>query len=323
MIIQPSFLSTYSPTHIDDFLTDSSILTTIKTLIFINDIHIIISGAQSSGKTTLLRLMVSEYYSGIPASQYQSNVLYINNLTEQGVQYFRSDVQLFCQTKSECVGKQKIIVLDDVDGMNDHNQHIFRNYIDKYGKNVKFFLSCTNNSNIIENLQSRLLDITITRPNSSQLCSVIERICDIENIAMANDDKHDIIHYLSQQSIKSILNRLEKYKILACPITIKIAMQTWCIIEISLFEEYTQHIVDKNIQSSIRIITSIYNDGFSIIDIFENYFLFIKWTTMLTDEQKYDFIKVLCHYMNIVNNIYENKIELYLFTANLIRGDMT
>ena len=74
----------------------------------------------------------------------------------------------------------------------------------------------------------------------------------------------------------------------------------------------------KNLSVAITLIYSIYDRGYSVIDILDNYFLFIKSTKLLDEQQKYLIIKLLCKYITIFYNIHEDEIELALFTNNLI-----
>ena len=62
---------------------------------------------------------------------------------------------------------------------------------------------------------------------------------------------------------------------------------------------------------------SIYDKGYSVMDILDNYFLFIKITDMLTETQKYNIIPIICKYISVFYNIHEDEIELALFTNNL------
>jgi hypothetical protein len=48
--------------------------------------------------------------------------------------------------------------------------------------------------------------------------------------------------------------------------------------------------------------------------------LFIKSTNMLTEEEKYKIIPLLCKYITIFHNIHEDEIELSIFTNNLIQS---
>ena len=119
-----------------------------------NNLNIMFVGNMGSGKTSLLNALIREYYKGI--DNYKDNILYINSLKEQGINYYRTDVKTFCQTCSSIKNKKKIVVLDDLDFINEQSQQVFRNYIDKYSKNVMFISVCTNIQKVNESLQSRL-----------------------------------------------------------------------------------------------------------------------------------------------------------------------
>ena len=70
---------------------------------------------------------------------------------------------------------------------------------------------------------------------------------------------------------------------------------------------------------SFKLIYSIYDLGYSVIDILDNYFLFIKLTKILNENEKFLIIKLLCKYITIFYNIHEDEIELSLFTNNLLK----
>ena len=73
----------------------------------------------ASGKTSLLNTIIREYYFDYTPSEYAENILYINNLKEQGISYYRTDVKTFCQTCSNIKNKKKIIIIDDIDTINE------------------------------------------------------------------------------------------------------------------------------------------------------------------------------------------------------------
>ena len=62
--------------------------------------------------------------------------MFINNLKEQGVNYYRNEMKTFCQSHSSIFNKKKLVVIDDMDTLSEQSQQVFRNYIDKYKNNV-------------------------------------------------------------------------------------------------------------------------------------------------------------------------------------------
>ena len=68
----------------------------------------------------------------------------------------------------------------------------------------------------------------------------------------------------------------------------------------------------------IEYILSIYNLGFSVVDIYDNFFIFVKSSEVVNETLKYEIIKLLCKYITIFHNIHEHEIELLLFTKEII-----
>ena len=152
------FLNKYQPKFFKDFETDAEMIEILHTLININNLNILFIGDIGCGKTAFINAVVREYYG---PHNFDDNILYINSLKEQGINYYRNDVKTFCQTCSSIKGKKKFVILDDIDLINEQGQQVFRNCIDKYSHNVHFISSCSNSQKVIESLQSRLIIIKI------------------------------------------------------------------------------------------------------------------------------------------------------------------
>jgi DNA polymerase III delta prime subunit len=311
------FIQKYQPIYFDDFGQDNDVIQMFQTLILIDNLNILLIGDMATGKTSLLNALIKEYYNRINPKDYEENVLYINNLKEQGINYYRTDVKTFCQTRSNIKGKKKIVVLDDIDLINEQSQQVFRNCIDKYSHNVNFISSCSNTQKVIETLQSRFTIIKIKPLKRAQLFAIVEKIKTQENIDIDNE-AIDFIISVSNNTVKILINYMEKFKLLGEKITLHLAIQLCCNISFVIFEKYTNYIIKKQLKSAIHLILEIYEKGYSVMDILDNYFIFIKNTHMLTEEQKYNIIPIICKYITIFHNIHEDEIELSLFTNNLI-----
>ena len=307
----------YQPLYFKDFEMESSMIEILEILIEISDLNILITGNMGSGKTSLLNAIIREYYKDIPLSTVNENILYINNLKEQGIHYYRNDVKTFCQTKSTIFKKKKIIVLDDMDTINEQSQQIFRNCIDKYKHNVHFISTCTNHQKIIETLQSRLICIKIKPLQRENLINIMNRIIVSENI-LIDEEVRKFILDISNNTAKILIHYLEKCKLMKCKITMEIARSICTNICFNSFQEFNEYLSVKKLKDAIQILYSIYDQGYSVMDILDNYFLYVKMTDTLNEEQKYKIIPFLCKYITIFHNIHEDEIELSLFTNNLI-----
>jgi len=312
------FINKYQPLYFKDFGSNNEIIEMLKTLILIDSINVLLIGDMTSGKTSILNAIIREYYSGFSPKEYEQNVLYINSLKEQGINYYRTDVKTFCQTCSNVKNKKKFVVLDDIDFINEQSQQVFRNYIDKFSNNVNFISSCSNNQKVIESLQSRFMIIKIKPIEKDNLIRIINNIKKIENIDIDEDAENFIIN-ISNNTVKIIINYMEKFKLLNQQITLDLAFQLCSNISFFEFEKFTLLLLDKNLTASIKLIYEIYDKGYSVMDILDNYFTFIKITNILTEQQKYDIIPYLCKYIAIFHNIHEDEIELSLFVNNIFK----
>ena len=109
----------YVPKRLEDFYNDTHTLQFIKTMIGINNLNILLLGSSGVGKTSLLNTIVSEYYKDIDLSIYKNNILYINNLNEQGISYYRNELKFFCKSSSLIKNKKKIVLIDELDLINE------------------------------------------------------------------------------------------------------------------------------------------------------------------------------------------------------------
>jgi hypothetical protein len=101
------------------------------------------------------------------------------------------------------------------------------------------------------------------------------------------------------------------------PITIDLCKKVCSNISFQKFEKYIELLIQKKLVDAIDILYEIYDYGYSVIDILDYFFSFIKITSSIDDETKYSIIPFICKYITIFHNIHEDGIELAIFTNNL------
>ena len=310
------FLKKYQPKYYNEFQIDKDYKDLLNLLIKIDSLNILLIGNPGSGKTSLLEATVREYYNldKLPIN----NILYINNLKDQGIQYYRNEVKTFCQTPSSVLGKKKFIILDDIDVINEQSQQVFRNCIDKYSHKVNFIASCNNTQKVIESIQSRSTIIKLKPLSKQFLSNIINNIKNKENINITPQAEQFILN-ICNNSIRLLINYLEKFKLLNTEITYEISRNICTNISYYDFERYTDlWYKHKNIEDAVKIIFSIFNKGYSVMDILDCYFLFIKTTETIEEEKKYKIIKIICKYISYFHTIHEDEVELVFFTKDLV-----
>jgi DNA polymerase III gamma/tau subunit len=155
----------------------------------------------------------------------------------------------------------------------------------------------------------------------------MDNIIEKENIKI-DKDSNDYLIQTSENSIRNIINNLEKIFIIksnddaSIDIDLETCKKLCSTISYNQFEEYITALCEKenfDIKKPIKIIYSIHNYGYSVIDILDTFFSFVKYTNLLTETQKYKIITVICKYTTIFHNIHEDAIELALFTNEIYK----
>ena len=312
-----TFIKKYRPYRLTDFYTNDKFKQAVNTLISVDDINILFIGNNNSGKTSLLNTLIREYYDlSTTDSLPEHNILFVNNLKEQGIQYFRNDMKTFCQSMSSIYGKKKLVLIDDIDTINEQSQQVFRNYIDKYRNNIQFICVCNNVQKVVESIQSRLHIIQIPSPNNPQIKTLMNKI--ITNVSIVVDEEtKDYILTISNKSIRRMVSIIEKLYIYNKPITKELCVKISSIISFTQFENYISMIQSNNLHGAIQLMYTIYDYGYSVIDIYDYLFSYIKITDTINDDIRYKITIVLCKYITIFNMIHEDCIELALFTGNV------
>ena len=310
------FLKKYQPKKYRDLAIEKEFIQLLQSLISMDNLNVLFIGNNGCGKTTIINATIREYYGTdkIP----NDNVLYINNLQEQGIQYHRTELRTFCQTASTISGKKKFIVMDDIDLINSQSQQVFRNCIDKFSHNVNFISSCSNTQKVIDSIQSRCILVKI-KPISKQYLKKIYHNIEKKEKLNISKDAREFILTICNNSIRVLINYMEKFNLINEEITIKEAKSICTNISFYEFESFTNKwYVDREYAPALQQIYKIFDKGYSVMDILDCYFTFIKMTDILDENLKYKIIKLICKYITIFNTIHESEIELTLFTYDLI-----
>ena len=312
------FIEKYQPRTLEDFNLDQIPYDLIKTFLNEDRLFLIFHGNNSCGKTTLLNIIVNEYYNGYDKDLFNKNILYINNLKEQGINYYRSEVKSFCQTKSVISAKKKIIIIDDIDQINEQSQQVFRNFIDTFSSKIHLLASCQNIQKVTESLQSRTFIIYLNAISPEQIKAVAKQIMLNEGIIMTDEAFHFLLD--TCKNINYLKNSLEKTFLLKSKsINLELIKQLVFNINYDDFDTYMIFLQKKQLKEATAFIYNFFDSGYSVIDILDLLFNYIKLSQILNENDKYKIIPILCKYIEIFHNIHEDEIELALITNDLLK----
>jgi replication factor C subunit 3/5 len=322
------FYNKYTPTKIDAFIIDPDLKTIIQTFMKINALNLLFVGDTGTGKTSIINAILSEYYGKSAFGSHQTNfanslqsnspILYVTNLKEQSVHYFRQNIKTFCQTACDILGKKKTIVVDDIDQIDTAIQQVIRNNIDKFDHKINFIFSCSNIQKVLDNIQSRSNVIKLNNMDKSSLMNILNVIIEKEEMQLTQECKELLVN-ISNNSARIMIGHLEKLKLYSDVISINDIKYICTNISYKLFDEYTkQWFTYRDVDESSKILLSIYDLGYSVMDILENYFGYIKITDVIDNTIKLKILAYFCKYINIFQSIHEDKIELVIFTNEII-----
>lgn len=308
------FIYKYQPTTLAESQLSDSLHMVIETFLSTGKLSLLFVGPGGSGKTTLLATILSHYYDGMNPGD---NVLAINPLHDQGIAYCRTDLKTFCQTSCTIKGKKKTVLLDDLDIVNEQSQQVFRHCIDNYKNKVNFVASCSNTQKVVDSLQSRFTMLKLDSMSDERIRWQMARVCERENITLS-EEAADLVAMLSSGSMRTLLNYMEKFKLLNTGITRDVAMQVCTNISFDELGRYTDLCRDATkVSDALSLINAIYSRGYSVMDILDTYFHYVKCTPLLSEDEKYRIIPLICKYIAIFNTVHEDQVELAFFTRGM------
>jgi DNA polymerase III gamma/tau subunit len=146
----------------------------------------------------------------------------------------------------------------------------------------------------------------------------MDNIISKENIRIDEESKEYLLR-ISSGSIRTIINLLERMYILDEIVDTELCRKLCSIISFQKFDDYIEEVQKGGLIPAINIMFEIHDYGYSVIDILDYFFAFVKSTDKINEETKYRIIPFLCKYITVFHNIHEDGIELAFFTNSLIK----
>ena len=312
-----SLIIKYKPKELDDFNITKYTKELVNIYLDNKKLLFLIHGGTGYGKSSLINVILNKYYNN-DKERINRNTININLLKEQGINYYRNELKNYCQINNLSNIKEKItIVVDDLDLLNEQCQQIFNTFINNY-ENINFIISCNDKQKIKSTIINKLELITIKNLTDEFIKITLDKIITNEDMIMDEKCKKLIIR-ASNTSIPNMINNIDKIKLISMDknIDYNLLECVTCNITITDMSKYIDLCKKNNLKESIKHILNMCNNGFSVIDILEEFFLYIKLHSEIEDKYKYEIIKLICKYINIFHNIHEDSIELVFLTNNI------
>lgn len=193
----------YRPQTLDEYIFhDENQRVAIERMIADQTIpHLLLSGVQGSGKTTLALVIINEL--GLDPT----DVLTLNASDENSVDVMRDKIKSFVSTFA--MGDFKIVHLEEADYITANGQAVLRRMMEEYADSARFVLTCNYENKIIPAVKSRCQHFRFTKHDIDQVTESVAKILLQEKIKFDLDllDKYVRVGY---PDIRKIINLLQQ-----------------------------------------------------------------------------------------------------------------
>jgi len=106
----------------------------------------------------------------------------------------------------------KVLLINEVDRLTSHAQHALRRTMEKYSKQCRLVMTCTNLSKVIDPVQSRCVCVRVKAPKQGEMKSLVAQVAEKERLTLPETLAERIAEG-SNRSMRRALLMLETCKI--------------------------------------------------------------------------------------------------------------
>ncbi len=207
----------YRPQTVDEYIFhDNAQKTAVMKMIADKSIpHLLLSGVQGSGKTTLAQILINEM------DVDETDVITINASDENSVDTIRDKIKSFITTFA--MGEFKIVHLEEADYITPNGQGVMRRMMEEYSDTARFILTCNYENKIIPAVKSRCQQFRFKAGDKVDIAEYAAGILMAEKVKFDLDtlDKYIAIGYPDVRKIVNLLQQYTSDGVLSLPLSDK------------------------------------------------------------------------------------------------------
>lgn len=163
--------------------------------------HLLLSGVQGSGKTTLARLLLESM--GLD----DTDVLHLNASDENNVETVREKIKNFISTYS--FSSFKVVYLEEADYLTPAGQAIMRGLMEDYADVARFLLTCNYENKIKPAIRSRCQHFRFKAMDKDDIAEYAAKILLAEDVKFSLDELYEFIS-VGYPDIRKIIHSIQQ-----------------------------------------------------------------------------------------------------------------
>lgn len=300
----------YRPTIIDDLIADNTIKQKLSLFIETRNVHnLIIIGSHGHGKTCIINILGQMLFHNPTKS-----VLRLDAYDYRGNRTIHEIVNSFCRVR--CTEGFKIVVFDDIDNIDDKMQTQLITLMDRYERNIKFIFISNTSENIIESIQSRCLLLRIGKPERIGIVRRLKHILECEGLEY-EDEAIDLVHSLSDGDIRQAINIIQLIGIKFKSLTVDNLNLFYDMPQREVIENIYRHIMNKDVETSLELVISLLNVGYSNTDIAGSMFYYLRTSEVVPENTKMMMMNKLAKTTYTLSTEIDSRLQLYACIASM------
>lgn len=166
--------------------------------------HLLLSGVQGSGKTTIARILIRELKVD------DVDLLEENASDKTGVDFIRDEIIPFCGGYP--MGAFKVVHLEEFDYLSQNAQGMLRAVMEEYSNTCRFIATCNYENKVIPAIRSRFQQFRFKAPTEDD---VIVRMIEILDAEKVEFDPDVLMLYVKQAypDLRKIINNMQESSI--------------------------------------------------------------------------------------------------------------
>lgn len=267
----------YTPKLLSNMIGNKLIISRFEQMVEDNKIpNMIITGSSGVGKTISIINLTKQFH-----ARNGSEIIFINGSEIRSVDIVKTKIIVLGQ-KVVPNNKRRIMVIDEADSVQVSIQQTLRRLIEEYSHKISFIFICNSLCKMIEPIQSRCAIFNFTRLSDKQIADYIETLCQNEQITYSKGGL-DAIVLISNGDIRFAINNTEAIVRTFKTLNQRSVYKLCDLPHPQIILKILKGCQTRDITLINKLITMLWKDGYSAIDIVTSMFQIIKQTDQINE----------------------------------------